>query len=301
MLVEAQFSSRKYYDPLPDAQHETGDIWTGVPTLGLLRQQTCSALVVSPACDLAHNKVDVVCVIPIISVRQYTCLPGFYGVLRSSAIGLARSVLGENFAAMIPKASLPDGSSLRRMKTLLDQKSTELTEKPRADKQLADLNRIRHFLCWIENVIGLSGTGDATSNVQEILAPSEWERSRRDIVRNTFRDDIYFLPREREETPLPAVAEHSVALFRYPFAVPLCVLDQANVIPDAMWRSEIGDLSSRVPFARHFENCRPTKVLRLQSGFLHDLLTRYMRVYVRIGSPDFSDEASDILAAEIGN
>jgi hypothetical protein len=301
MLVEAQFSSRKYYDSLPESPHETGDIWTGIPTLGLLRQQTCSALVMSPACDLAHNKVDVVCVIPIVSVCQYFCLPPFYGVLRSSAIGLVRSVLGADCAAMVPKASMPDGPSLQRMKALVEERSAELTGKQHADKQLADLDRVRHFLRWIENAMGLSVAGDTTPDVKKIIPSSEWEKSRKEIVRNAFRDDIYFLPREREATPLPAVAEHSVALFRYPFAVPLCVLDQASVIPDQQWKAEIDTLSSRVPFAQHFRGCRPTKVLRLRPGFLHDLLTRYVRVYVRVGSPDFSDEASEILAAEIGS
>jgi hypothetical protein len=299
MLVEARFSSRKYYDLLPDTQHETGDIWTGVPTLGLLKQPTCSALVVSPACDLAHNKVDVVCVIPIISVRLYTWLPSFYGVLRNSAIGLARSILGEDFAAMIPKASMPDGPSLQQMKAILETKSAELTAKQHG-KQLTDLDRVRHFVRWIENAMGLCDVGAATPDVQKVLAASEWEKSRMEIVRNAFRDDIYFLPREREDTPIPAVAAHSLALFRYPFAVPLCVLDHAIVTPDSHWQAEMDALSSRVPFARHFGACRPTKVLRLQPDFLHDLLTRFVRVYVRVGSPDFSEEAAEVLAAEIG-
>jgi len=176
-----------------------------------------------------------------------------------------------------------------------------LTEMNNTDRRLADLNRIRHLLRWIEHALGRSSSGEAAPDVQKILAPSEWEKSRKEIVRNAFRDDIHFLPREREETQLPAVEEHSVALFRYPLAVPLCVLDQAMVIPEAQWGSEMDVLSLRVPFAQHFRGCRPTKVLRLQPEFLHDLLTRYVRVYVRVGSPDFSDEASEILAAEIGN
>jgi len=258
-------------------------------------------MVLSPACDLEHSKVDVVCLIPIVGVLHYTCLSSFYGVLRSSVIGLVRTVLSEDSAGMIPKGGLPDDSSLQRLKAILHQKCVELKERERQDKQLADIARVRRFLGWIEYVTGIPVANETLPDVRKILASQEWERSRKEIVRNAFREDIFFLPRERENTPLPAVADHAVALFRYPFAVPLCVLDQAQLVPDVQWALKTDELSLRIPFAAQFRDCRPTKVLRLKPEFLHDLLTRYVRVYVRVGSPDFSDEAVDVLAAEIGN
>jgi hypothetical protein len=93
---------------------------------------------------------------------------------------------------------------------------------------------------------------------------------------------------------------HSVALFRYPLTVPVSLLDAAqdNALTD--WTEATSALAVEEPMATLLAARRPLKCLRLQSRFLPDLLTKYVSLYSRIGSPDFTRETVETLSNELG-
>src|SRR4051812_20228192 len=60
-----------YYDTSPMLGNSPGDIWSGLPTHGLLGTPHVSGIVITPACDLANHKVDTVIYLPVIRVLRY--------------------------------------------------------------------------------------------------------------------------------------------------------------------------------------------------------------------------------------
>ena len=69
MLPPAKASD--YYDLHPDPAHAPGDIWSDLPVHGLLSRARSSALVITPACDLANRKVDSITYLPILPVSEW--------------------------------------------------------------------------------------------------------------------------------------------------------------------------------------------------------------------------------------
>lgn len=300
MSVEAPFSARRYYDTAPDAHvHRTGDIWTGIPTLGLLPPTTCSGLVITPACDLSNGKADAVTILPIITISSYVGLPIFYTYVRGAIVGLMREIIGSEAAALMPKGHIPDAPSVKLLRDKFDNACNGRNGNMPSEKQRVHLPRINAAIEWLLYASATHGNALTQPSANDIFPPTEWERIRKDIVRNAFRPDIHFLPAEREPTPWPAIGGHAVTMFRYPIAVPLHILDLANVTPEASWSDAIHTAFGANHYASHFKAARPLKALRLQAEFLHDLLTRFVSLHVRVGSPDFTNEAVDLLAAEI--
>ena len=78
-------AAKNYYDTTPERRHQTGDIWKGLPTFGLLGQhQTCSGLVITPACDLANNKSTTITYLPILTVTEYLGTAPIYATIRTA-------------------------------------------------------------------------------------------------------------------------------------------------------------------------------------------------------------------------
>jgi hypothetical protein len=89
---------------------------------------------------------------------------------------------------------------------------------------------------------------------------------------------------------LSPIAKHSVTLFRYPLTVPVSLLDAAQDTLLTDWNEATTALAREEPMAVACSGLRPLKCLRLQSRFLADLLTKFVALYSRIGSPDFTHE-----------
>ncbi|NRA93761.1 MAG: hypothetical protein HRU26_13980, partial [Psychroserpens sp.] len=89
-------------------------------------------------------------------------------------------------------------------------------------------------------------------------------------------NDAYILP------------EYSVVMFRFPITVPFDTLGVAkdiNVDSSMTWDNFINNSPDKACYKAFGE--LPMRGLRLNQEYLSDLLTRYISLYVRIGSPDF--------------
>jgi len=119
------------------------------------------------------------------------------------------------------------------------------------------------------------------------------------IVRNA-RSDTHFLPADCQPPEWSGMPMHSVALFRYPLSAPIELFDRTYNTTEAEWPALMGRLGRFFPAASVFAAKRPMKRLTLRSRFAADLITRYLALYSRIGSPDFSDHTIAGYVASIG-
>jgi len=120
------------------------------------------------------------------------------------------------------------------------------------------------------------------------------------IVSNAYRQDIHFLPADEQDSAWSGVPRHSVVLFRYAFSAPVEIFECAQDISLTDWPAAIQRLSRFIPGVCAFSQERPMKRVSLKPRFLADLVTRYVAMYVRLGSPDFTHQTVTQFINQIG-
>ena len=71
MPIAPPLTGTSFYDNLPSPDHRTGDIWRHLPTFGTLTRVSTSGIIITPACDLANRKCEMITYLPIIPVADY--------------------------------------------------------------------------------------------------------------------------------------------------------------------------------------------------------------------------------------
>jgi hypothetical protein len=293
----AKISARSYYDYLPPASHSPGDIWMHLPTHGLLRRERTSALVVTPSCDLSNSKVNTITYLPIISCRDWMGSRDFVAEVLGTMLSLVEQ---------LGSVGISSTSALESGDTFCSELSDQLAELQRrltkeklgtsiraaAQRYIAGGNHLKR-VCYGERV--------EIRDIEICLSKKRWQQIRVQLVKNALRSDLYFLPADGNGDPeISPVRQHSVVLFRYPLTAPISLLDAAQDGSLADWGVAMNVLAEEEPMARAFSPMRPLKCLRLQSRFLADLLTKFVTLYSRLGSPDFTHDTIESLSNDLG-
>lgn len=277
----------KYYERKPPQHHYTGDLWSGIPTYGLLNVAKTNAVVITPACDLSNRKVETVVMLPIQSLRDYLCSP--------TSLRLTSGILKQAGRAVLPGfelwpsvKTLPDDFWLRGIE---EQLSRGLKASESA------INRIRS---GISVLLGLRDSGTATYSDVERLYGKDLERHLDQIIRNhPEKPDTYFLPPDRIAEP-PCIQRPSVVLLRYPLTFPVALLDLANErknLPD--WDRVLSHEFPSFLMGAHFRDERPLKFARLERLVSLDLVSRYSALALRVGLPDLASAKIARIKSEI--
>ena len=287
MKIPSAHIAKNYYAPLPELQHRTGDIWRNLSAFGLIHSQNpVSGLVITPACDLANNKTPTITYLPIVSVRTYLSTENGYSLMRSTMSTLLEGQLKRSdLSELLERSKIPDETTLALME--------EEIKKNASGHSSIILKRLNAGLSAIRKI--RSGDSSAGSEIKIVLKTDDWKQFCENIVKNAIFDDVHFLPPEEPIEEWSAISEPSLVLFRYPITVPRAMLDMASSSHED-WPTNLQKLS---PFHQLGFKERPLKVTRLSKEFLSDLLTRFARLYVRIGAPDFSREAVISLAEKV--
>lgn len=288
--------ARHYYDFLPPAGNACGDIWTGLPSGGLLGSSPIIGLVVTPACDLMQRKAETITYLPVVPVRAYFSTLGFLPEIRSRLSG--------QLQAGGLKIELPwDANSFApasedQMETIEVAIVGHMEARQRSEKQMAALNRVRVALSVMRAIANPDLVQIESADLSTLFG-SEWEKIKTRIATNSYSTFVHFLPSDEQDPAFAGVPDHSVALFRYPMTAPIEIFDLAQHTPDSGWPAAV-DLTARyLPVANSFRGRRPIKALSVQPEFLHDLLSRYTSMYARLGSPDFTPESVKRIASEM--
>lgn len=264
--------------------------------MGLRPAPYVTGIVITPACDLENRKVETITYLPVISVLQYlTSACSLRDVVRTTegqlnAAGISGLIEWKGRHDVAPTDDLD--AMLETIQCALAESGFGTKEKDAANRALAGIRILRGIATG-------ASANHSTDNLIELYGKGQYESTLSRIVKNSQSNDIHFLPCDEQPAEWAAVREHSVVLFRYPITAPVEIFECAQDIEVADWQSAAKRIMISWPVARHFEAVRPMKTIRLRPRFLSDLLTRYVSLYTRLGSPDFSRESVTRYVGEI--
>jgi hypothetical protein len=286
-VTKIKVSAKDYYDYLPSPPHKTGDIWTNLPTFGLLKQRFCSGVIITPACDLVNSKTETISYLPIIRIEEWFYHRQFYTEVKKQLVKTFQKNGILNFLDAFPRRTLPDGETIIEAKKRLEGMSTSTVYK----KILLGLDHIS-ALQQNNNIIDLK-------KLSSFFGKEDWQKICVGVIKNSLHGDIHFLPADGQNKLYSGIQKHSVVLFRYPLTIPIRILDLADDPYVAEWEASLKCLHYDYELSGFFIN-KPLRTSRLKKDFLTELLTRYLALYIRMGSPDFSDETVKSYSSEIG-
>jgi len=285
-------SPQKRFYAQPSLDHHTGDIWKGLPSNGILKQPHCTGIVITPACDLANRKVETLTYLPIISIESLFCMRAFYPDVRAAIVSSGKSV-SLPLDEILKKNHLPKRDDVRYIKELLDDRALAIG---------SNVGLVRcHAGCeLLTEMLDLNVHSCDTTKVPKLFGDKRYEDLKKEIVTNSYSLDLHFLTKDDEDPEWSSVPNHGVVLFRYPQTAPIEIFDLAQDVTAVDWESVVDELGTRLPFVRSFRDLKPLKTLKLRDEFLGDLLTRFIALYVRLGSPDLTKENVAQIIQEIG-
>lgn len=281
-----------YSNPNPD--HNTGDIWRDLPTFGLLKVPTCSGIVITPACDLANSKVETLTYLPIISLTQWFCSRSMYDMIRVEILNQIKELKLNFDEKILSKNYLPKKDSFSFIKCELKEKS-----KNSIGKTTELVKKLHLGLELLEKIISPDCQELNKTELTNFIGIKKIDEMKTKIIKNSYSTDLHFLPSDEKNIDWSAVNNHSVALFRYPITVPIEIFDLASDVDCTNWELSVDELAQRFPSIKDFKTKRPLKSLQLNTQFLSDLLTRYVSLFVRLGSPDFTQEMIEKIKTEM--
>jgi hypothetical protein len=170
---------------------------------------------------------------------------------------------------------------------VIESIETHLAEKQRGQTEIAALRRASAGL-RIAKLISNIGLSEVSSSDLSTVFGNDWSKIKERIATNSYSSYLHFLPSDGQDPAYSGLPSHSVVLFRYPLTASIEIFDLAQQSTEGSWQRSIEQTATFLPAAQNFSQVRPIKVLSMRPEFLHDLLSRYVAVYNRIGSPDFS-------------
>jgi len=290
MPLEPKISAKDYYETLPTGTHSTGDIWRDLPAFGLLGKFSVTGVVITPACDLAQKKCETITYLPIVELSEYISSSAFYSeTWKASQEVLAKLKLED---MVIP----PDRFELPIIKEIDASISKAKLIQKLDDGKKSLIQRLEKYEEYLSRIINKKDP--AIQVIESIISKSKFDKLISSIVTNSFKADIHFLPADKQHNSYSAIPKNSIALFRYPLTIPVLMLDRAQFCDEDSWSGIINDLGVDFPVARHFSKW-PVKLSRLKDDFLSDLLSRYLGMYIRMGSRDFTEDDVELIVQNI--
>lgn len=276
-------SIQDYYDTYPEVINATGDIWSGLPSYGLIKKKHLSGIVITPACDLQNYKTETITFLPILNLYEFFSLPIFCNETLIKLNNIVSGIKCEGILSEYDNKYHCSGEYFDDLIFILEQhKKIYAKYSDKIDKSVCGLSMLKK----------MHQPGLEEQNYSDLLSfwgGKEYKDKMANIVRNKFRSDIYFLPSDRQRDGVSAISKHSVVMFRYPISLPTDILDVASNLDVVNWQEAMDKMSDAMPVSAIFKSNRPMKKARLRERFLADLLSKYVSLYMRIGSPDMHE------------
>jgi hypothetical protein len=290
MPLTPRLNVRDFYDLAPRVALAAGDIWSGLPTFGLVPGGAGRAIVVTPACDLSNHKLETATYLTILTLRQYLRSPAFVpAIVRETSrhletLGLP--ALSSDTSRFLPPTVATLETTCARLGPHLSI-SAGKKNKESAARAIAGIEALR--ACRAGQPVTTP-----TTDLEKVFGNKNWRSTLGQIVRNAFRLDLFFLPADEQRLPVSAVPDPSVVLFRYPFSAPIQLLELAQDVQVTDWPSAVRELRDLMPGVDAF-SAKPLKHGTLRSGFLSNMLTRFASMHVRLGTPDLSEASVEAI------
>jgi hypothetical protein len=288
-------AARAYYEHLPPQDNRCGDIWDGLPDMGLLGGGLVKGLIISPACDLSNFKTETMTFLPILPVRAYLRSAAFLPVLRREIQERYQAAGIDSPLAWPEPGNQPP--SKREIEYAIVSAETLLS---RPNPKSAFVEHATRAIAGLRIIAGSAASSEESLSDFELLFGRKWSDLKAKIVSNSLKPDLHFLPRCHSQPGVPSISSHSVVLLRYPITVATDTLIAAQSYSPSAWSQHVTRAKSAQSNLVHFSaEVMPIKILTLRPSFLSDLLSRFIALYVRIGSPDFSTQVVDRITKEL--
>lgn len=292
---------RDYYDLTPGPDNTSGDIWSDLPTFGLLGTNTLPGIVVTPACDLSNRKVETITYLPIIPVRAYFTTPAYLPEILREIDGQLQVAQLSALSSLLETHNRFFPPSVDDLNVLESELGNVLTRSSTSSKIKSAISRAQAGLRVLRQSTSPEVVEAPMGDLKTLLGDKNFTITLQRIITNSYRLDIHFLPSDEQEIDWSGVYKPSVVLFRYAFSAPVEIFECAQDISLADWMAAMRRLSTFVPGASSFAATRPIKRISVKPRFLADLLTRYVSMHVRLGSPDFSTQTVSEYIQNIGD
>ena len=294
MPVSKRLNVRDYYDLTPPVALTAGDIWSDLPTFGLIPGGANRAIVITPACDLSNRKVATASYLPIIPLLRYFLSPAFVPTINRET---NKHLEAAGLPPLPATCNLFVPPALPTIEGALG--SCERRRGQRSNKGMRDAMRRASAGLTLLRACHYPDTEEfPRAEFTKAFGAKNWNAMIQQVVRNSHRLDLFFLPCDAQPNSWSAIPDHSVVLFRYPFSVPIQLLEYAQDVQIANWGAVLSELRPLLPGIDTFAT-RPLKRGTLRAGFLGDLLTRFVSMHVRLGAPDLSGATIDNIVREI--
>jgi len=276
-----------HYETTPDPKFGPGDIWSDLPTFGLLPGPGTIGIVITPACDFANQKTETVTYLPIVPLLKYFTLPPAIPVV-------LKRCQGQLVAAGLPDLITPAGRGFLPPPVSQLQAAREALAAQLGDRNLPSGKREAAARAEAGIAILLRAwqepTGLSTTLAQDLalLWGKDWGEMCENLITNSHLPTLHFLPADDQPKEYSGVPEHSLVLFRYPITVPSEILYCANDAGFQGWQSGIRELAAIYPMAGTGLYKRPMKRSALRKPFIVDVIARYVSLYNRLGSPSLA-------------
>jgi hypothetical protein len=294
--ISLPISAKDYYDFFPPFGNYAGDIFSGLSSNGLLGNAPLPGLIITPACDLANRKVETLTYLPVIPVLSYFTTPAFLPELMQQLEGQLNVLQITGYFLSPNKFFPPDQERI----DALVGKLKEMQNKDRiADKVKTAIQRALAGLRLISLVRSPLLVEASADDLSQLFAKS-WPSIIERIIKNSYANDIHFLPADEQPAEWACIKSHALVMFRYPIAAPVEMFECAQDTSHKDWGAVVNRISGIIPGARNFQNQRPMKRLSLRPRFLSDLQTRFVAMHIKLGSPDFTDETVANFMKDLG-
>jgi len=185
--LRTKISAKDYYDILPQPPHQTGDIWMNLPTFGLLKQDFCSGIIITPACDLANSKTETVTYLPILKIEDWFYYPQFYIEIKKELLKIFQKNSVPNLLDAFPRRSVPNLELITEAQQLINDSIPS-----------SALKKINLAFDHMK----LLTSNDYQVNLKDLVAffgKETWQKICSGIVKNSTYTDIHFLPSDKQD------------------------------------------------------------------------------------------------------
>lgn len=288
MPLNVPLQAKHFYDGMPSINHLPGDIWSGIPTFGLLPTPTTRGLVITPACDLAQAKTETITFLPIVCSSGFLGSPAFHQDCWLEIQPLLQRLPGYELLTEPDRFDLLSIDELEPLRAQQkDMNGKKLSEQ--------ELKRISAYLDYVS--LAHQGRAQA-AHLAEFFKADRMRITLERLVTNSLKADIHFLPADGLHTSFSAIPTHSVVLFRYALTLPIKALSIAQHLDADGWRKHVEENKKRQPVLEHMREW-PIKLSTLRGEFFADLISRYINMYIRLGSTDFEETSVKEMANKI--
>jgi len=288
MPIANKIEPKDFYENLPSSTNETGDIWLSLPSWGIAGLNKCAGVVITPACDLSQKKTEAVLILPIISIVDYFFSKSFF------------FDIWNEYGSKIKNAGFEINPSTRFDNPSVSDLNLMLQEIVREKKHATLCEQVKEYINYINYTELEYGERikHQLPNIEVLLGKKKYDDIIKKMITNSYKSDVHFFPAYYNAGDYSAVPKHSLALFRYAYSVPVEIFDAAQTSSDSLWQDDRILLTKSYPIAREF-NSWPLKASRLKDDFLSDLISRYLSMFMRLGSRDFTSHTVGTFITEI--